>query len=74
MTFIVPEDTKNIRKMDSTYITKCGYKGPASQPSNESVSQPVGQPASQPVSLPVLDRQTHFSQQAGQYVCPSQTD
>ena len=37
---------KNIRKMDSSYITECGYKGSASQPANQSVS------------LSVLERQT----------------
>ena len=50
MTYMVSEDTNNIRKMVSTYITECGSKGPASQP------------ASLSVSLSVLDRQTDFSQ------------
>ena len=42
--FIDSEDTKQIGKMDSTYVTECGYKGGARQP----------------VSLSVLDRQTNF--------------
>ena len=41
---------KNIRKMDSTYITENGYNGPTSQQSD-----------SQSVSQSVLDRQTGFS-------------
>ena len=45
---------KNIRKMDSTYITKCRYKGPASQPANQSASHVTH----------VRDRQNNFSHSA----------
>ena len=32
---------KNIRRMDSTYITECGYKGSVSQPTSQPVSVSV---------------------------------
>ena len=44
---------KNFWRMDSTYITKWGYKG--------SVSQPTSQPASQSVCLYLTDGRTSAS-------------
>ena len=41
MIYIVSEDTKNMRKLVSTYLTKCGSKGPASQPVSQPVSRSV---------------------------------
>ena len=49
---------KDIRKMDSTYITTYGSNGS------------VRQPTSQPVSLSALDRQSDFSQPVSLFVYP----
>ena len=35
------QNIKNIRKMDSTYITECRYSGPVSQQVNQTVRQSV---------------------------------
>ena len=52
---------KNIRRIDSTYIRECGYKG--------SASQPISLPASQSVCLYLTDRLTSASRSV--YLCLS---
>ena len=68
---------KNMRKMDSTYITEYGYKGPASQPANQSASHVTNvldwkTNFGQSVCLS-LTYQTDWLQQVNQSVCPWQT-
>ena len=63
MTYFFAEDKKNIRKMDSTYITKYGYNRPVSQPVSQSVCLSLADrltSASQSVCPSILDRQTDF--------------
>ena len=61
MTYFFARRYKNIRKMDSTYITEYEYNGPVSQPVSQSVSMTLTDrltSASQSVCSSILDRRT----------------